>query len=520
MLDRHKMKGRGLMERPGIIPPHIFVFFTGAAVMATEMCASRFIAPWFGTSMIVWSVLISVVMAAMSLGYWLGGKLADSRPSWSILYSLPIITGLFIVLIPFAGSLLFSSLTAGIRGTPVNIIILSFLGIMAVFVPPVLLLAMVSPFMVRLLARADNTGRTAGSLYAMSTLGSIAGTLAPALVTIPWLGIRETLFLCSGMLIMLGGIGLQGKKKYALLLLLLPVTGWLLSGNGIKPGEDVVYEEESLYQYLQVQKRDNGITVLIVNEGGAIQSIAREGDILDPASTYYESYLLLPYMNQSLDGPDILVIGSGAGTIPHWLYVYVQPRMPDLTIEAVEIDPSASDIGEEWFGTAGDDFEVTNADGRIFLANSSDTYDIIITDTYSNQIYIPFHLTTVEYFTALREHLNPGGIIALNVNALDENSRLLQSIGRTVTSVFPYTYVAQVANDNNYMVVASDSPLQAPSADSILSWNPPLHYTAQLFEPLFHPFTPQDGMVLTDNRAPVEFMTDMMIVQRATGDSR
>ena len=505
------------VKRSVIVPPHAFVFFTGAAVMATEMCASRFIAPWFGSSMIVWSVLISVVLAAMSLGYWLGGRLADRRPSWSLLYKLPVITGIFITLIPFAGKLLFSGLSAGIRGTPVNIILLAFSGIVLVFVPPVFVLAMISPFVVKLLARADNTGRTAGSLYAMSTLGSIAGTLIPSLLTIPLLGTRETLFLCAGMLILLGALGLKGKGRLTILLLLLPAVGWLLSSGAVKPSNNLAYEEESIYQYLQVQQRDNGSTYLIVNEGGAMQSIARENDILDPASTYYESYLLLPYMLEESSSKNILVVGSGAGTIPHWLAVYVRPFFPDMNIDAVEIDSRATELGYQWFGSSPDDANVITADGRMYLAASSEMYDVIVSDTYSNQIYIPFHLTTLEYFRSIRESMNPGGILAMNVNALSDSSEIVQSIGQTVSQVFPHLYIARPGGSYNYMIVASDVPLTAPPADSFPEWNRPLEYTARLFERQFKPFFPETGMILTDNRAPVEFMTDMMIMHEASG---
>lgn len=505
------------MKRSSGVPPHLFVFFTGAAVMATEMSASRFIAPWFGTSMIVWSVLISVVLAAMSLGYWYGGKLADRKPSWQVLHLLPLITGLFIALIPFLGRLLFSALAAGIRGTPVNIVVLSFLGIVAVFVPPVFVLAMVSPFVVKLLARADNTGRTAGSLYAMSTLGSIFGTLIPSLVTIPWLGTRETLFLCSGMLIILGGLGLRGRRRIALALVVLPLSGWLFSDSGIRNTVNVVHEEESRYQYLQVQQRNDGTTLLIVNEGGAMQSIARQNDVLNPASTYYESYLLLPYMAPFTEGPDVLVIGAGAGTIPHWLSVYARPHFPGMEIEAVEIDQRATELGYLYFGISPGEYTTREADGRIFINSAERKWDIIITDTYSNQIYIPFHLATVEYFQSLREHLNTGGIVAMNVNAISSSSRLLHSVGYTVGQVFRHVYIAQVADDYNYMIVASDMVLAAPTPDSFPNWNPYLNYTAQLFQPRFTPFQPNGGMLLTDNRAPVEFMTDVMIAQGASG---
>lgn len=487
--------------------------------MATEMCASRFLAPWFGTSMIVWSVLIAVVLAAMSLGYWFGGRLADRKPSWQLLNTIPLVAGLLIALIPLVGNLLFSKLTAGIMGTPINIIALSFAGVVAVFVPPVFLLAMVSPFVIRLLARADNTGRTAGSLYAVSTLGSIAGTLVPSLLTIPMLGTRETLFLSSGMLILLGGLGLRGRGRPASALVILPLAGFMLSGGAIKSDRDIVHEEESHYQYLQVQRRGDGSTILIVNEGGGMQSIAREGDVLRPASTYYESYLLLPYM-VSTGAPRVLVVGAGAGTIPHLMAVYVRPFFPGFSTDAVEIDGRATELGYEWFGTRPEDARMINSDGRVFLESSTDTYDIIITDTYSNQIYIPFHMTTLEYFAALKSHLSSGGIVAMNVNALEEGSELMQSIGRTVCEVFPYVYVAHVSDDFNFMLMASDVPLNPPIADSLAVWNPALEETARLFEPLFKPFEPERGQILTDNRAPVEFMTDMMIIQGAAEGTR
>lgn len=488
--------------------------------MATEMCASRFLAPWFGTSTIVWSVLIAVVLAAMSVGYWLGGRLADRRPSWTVLYWIPAIAGALIALIPPLGGLLFARLSAGIMATPVNIIILAFVGVVAVFVPPVLLLAMVSPFMIRLLATADNTGRTAGSLYAVSTLGSIAGTLFSTLVTIPLLGTRETLFMVSGVLILLGILGLRRNARTMPLLLALPLACWLAYDGAVRQNEDVVHEEESIYQYLQVQRRSDGSTILVVNEGGAMQSIARVDDALHPASTYYESYLLLPYMTGSSEEIDVLVIGSGAGTIPHWLAVHVRPDIPGLRTDAVEIDARVTELGYQWFNTQRDDARAIISDGRTYIENTSNTYDIIITDTYSNQIYIPFHLTTVEYFTELRAHLNSGGVVAMNVNALSEDSDLIQAIGTTLCEVFPLVYIAHVSNDYNFMIMASEYPIHAPSGDSMAVWNPVLEETARLFEPVFKPFDPEGGLILTDNRAPVEFLTDMMIIDEAAERAR
>lgn len=507
-------------ERARITGIHLFVFFTGAAVMATEMCASRFLAPWFGTSMIVWSVLISVILGAISLGCWLGGRLADRRPSWRLLYSMPLAAGVMTGFIPLAGRAVFSGLTAGIMRTPVEMIALSFAAAALVFVPPVLVLAMIGPFVIRLLAREGTTGRTAGSLSAVSTLGSIAGTLVPALGTIPFLGTRETMLVSSLLLISLGLAGLSGRPRKVVALLLLPPAVWLLTDGPVRGGSSVVREEETPYQYLQVQRRSDGSTVLIVNEGGGIQSVAREGDSLRPASTYYESYLLLPYMSRREDDPDVLVIGSGAGTIPHWLAEYVKPDFREMTVDAVELDGRAVELGYEWFGTEPGDASFIVADGRVFVERAARTWDIIISDTYSNQIYIPFHLATLEYFLALKERLSPGGIVAMNVNAIDIDSALLQSVGRTLAEVFDHVYVARVSDGYNFMFIASDLPLRPPPADSMALWNPALEETARLFEPLMEPFHPRGGVVLTDNRAPVELMTDVMILEAAAGGIR
>jgi len=303
-------------------------------------------------------------------------------------------------------------------------------------------------------------------------------------------------------------------------LLVLPLIGWFSFSGAVRQGETVVHEEESLYQYIQVQRRSDGSTILVVNEGGAMQSIAREGDVLRPASTYYESFLLLPYMIGPSEEVDVLVIGSGAGTIPHWLAVHVRPDIPGLRTDAVEIDGRVAELGYLWFNTQRDDARMIISDGRTYIENTTETYDIIITDTYSNQIYIPFHLTTVEYFTELRAHLNSGGVVAMNVNALSEDSGLLQAIGSTLYEVFPLVYIVHVSNDYNFMLIASEYPIQAPPADSMAVWNPVLEETARFFEPVFKPFDPEDGLILTDNRAPAEFLTDMMIFHEAAGRVR
>ncbi len=512
--------GRGSSEDPvptrsRIAWTHAFVFLAGSSVMATEMCASRFIAPWFGTSMIVWAVIISVIMAALSAGYWLGGRLADRRPSWNILYTIPLVAGIFTSLIPLAGRLVFERLTAGILATPVNIILASFAGIVAVFVPPVLLLAMISPFVIRLLSTGRNTGRIAGSLYATSTLGSIAGTVIPAFLAIPVAGTRATLLGSSALLILLGAAGLRRKAPATVLILALPAAVWLLTAGPVKPLDGVLHEEESLYQYLQVVEKPNSSICLLVNEGGGIQSITRPDDTLDPNDTYYESYLMLPFMVTDAAHPEVLVVGSAAGTIPRWFARYVRPGLPGLATVAVDIDPRTIELGFDWFGTRRDDAEFHVSDGRLFVEQTREIFDVIIVDTYSNQIYIPFHLTTLEYFTAISGRLAPGGIVAMNINATALESPLLQGIARTLGAVFENVSYIKFPGNFNYMLMASHSEIQAPSAGMIREVSPLLAPTAEFFTSRLVAFEITSGPLLTDDRAPVEFMTDMMIASES-----
>jgi spermidine synthase len=224
---------------------------------------------------------------------------------------------------------------------------------------------------------------------------------------------------------------------------------------------------------------------------------------------------MLPFMVPDGEHPDVLVVGSAAGTIPRWLSRYVRPCMPGLATVAVDIDPRTIELGFDWFGTRRDDAEFVVSDGRLFLEQSREPFDVIIIDTYSNQIYIPFHLTTLEYFAAISERLAPGGIVAMNINATALDSPLLQGIARTLGAVFENVRYIKFRGDYNYMLMASHGEILAPSPDMIRETAPLLAPTAELFMSRLVDFEITPGLLLTDDRAPVEFMTDMMIAAEA-----
>ncbi|MCL6517016.1 fused MFS/spermidine synthase [Alicyclobacillus sp.] len=508
---------------------YLYVTVTGAAVMALELAASRFVAPYFGTSMMVWANIIGLILLCMSIGYWIGGRVADRRPHPPLLLSITLVAGLWSALLPAFGQIIFSRMSGGILGTPVSVIIVSFAAILVVFAPPVLLLAMVSPFAIRLVhASPDEVGKAAGNLYAFSTAGSLIGTFGTAFGTIPLLGTRATLWMWAVLLIGVSAIGLSrpiwrwvgasGTAVPAVLALALP------SATPSHTGGEVLYAKDTLYQHVQVERDPDGTTALIYNEGGGIQSLRRPGDALNPED-YYDDYLVLPDLAADA-GPSVLVLGSAGGTIPHLMNVYDRDRFPNLHITGVEIDGDVIPLDARYFGLRPGEADLVQQDARAYVrqaAAEGRRYDIAIVDAYSEQIYIPFHMSTSEFFREVRSILTPRGLVALNVNAVSPDSALLRSMERTVASAFPHVYVMKARGAYNYIVVGSQIPVDLDHLRH-LSASSPLVPIAEEWQSglrdISDPAATAKGLLLTDDRAPVEMLTDSMIWQVARGEVR
>ncbi|WP_425802133.1 spermidine synthase [Desulfitobacterium sp. Sab5] len=488
---------------------YFYVFFAGAAVMSIEMTASRLIAPFFGTSLMVWANIIGIILLAMSAGYYIGGRWADRTPKPAILFSISLISGLLLTAIPLISQFTFGMLTEGILGTPIKTILLAFVGTLLVFAPPIFLLAMVSPFALRLsVTRAEETGKIAGRLSAFSTLGSLLGTFLPSLVLIPSIGTRNTIYVSALILITISGLGL--KKAGALLLTLLPLLLIFFGPRTVKAGSQVVWEKETPYQYVQVVKEEDGSTSLIYNEGGGVQSIARPNHQLLPQD-YYDYYLILPFLRETgKEYPfQTWILGSAGGTMLGQFNYWIKPILPQLSLTGVEIDPDVIPLGQKYFGLNGSEGKVVNADGRSFLRSQKGKADLVIVDAYSNQIYIPFHLSTQEFFSQVKAKLNPSGMLALNVNALSSSSPLLQAFENTLCSVFNYTYLMPIPGSLNYVLIGSDKPIILSTPPNELPEELKPFYS--LFQTNIKRITSTSGQLLTDDRAPVEFLTDQMI---------
>ena len=490
---------------------YVYVFLTGAAVMGTEMAASKLAAPYFGTSTIVWANIIGIILLAMSAGYFVGGKIADRYPYPSLLFTLSLSAGILLTLIPLITRTLFSYLVNGILGTPIYLIILTFVGMLLVFAPPIFILAMVSPFVLRLWAPdASETGKVAGRLNAFSTLGSIVGTFLPSLVLIPAFGTRSTVYVLALTLIAVSAWGI--RRWWAFLFLLFPLLALIFNPHSVKGDDNILWEKETTYQYVQVVRQKDDSVALVYNEGGGVQSIARPNWALQP-SDYYNYYLLLPFLN-SHNSYKTWIIGSAGGTMLGLFDHYVRPELPDLELTGIEIDPEVIPLGQRFFGLSGKEGKIINTDGRIFLSSQPKTEkaDLIIVDAYTQQMYIPFHLSTVEFYREVKNHLNQEGMMALNINAISASSPMLQAFQRTMASVFPYTYVLPVPDSLNYVLIGSPSPINL--SDDI-QFPVSLYAYAQYMQNNLAPADSKSGLVLTDDRAPVEFLTDQMVLEGA-----
>lgn len=491
---------------------YLIVFTGGMTIMATEMSASRLLAPFFGNSLFIWANLIGLILIYLTVGYYLGGRLADRRPEPRLLFSLTMAAAAMIAILPFIARPIMGVAVRGLEQISAGAFLGSFAITVLLFSLPVTILGMVSPFAIRLrMTSIETAGNVAGGMYALSTVGSILGTFLPVLLLIPWLGTRNTMLLFAGALALVSALGLvreSGSRLYAGAPLLI-AAALVLPQGAIKPADDSIYETESPYHYIQVVER-NGTRYLKLNEGWAVHSAYNPDRILEGA--YWDYFLLAPWFASDQPPVEVLNIGSAAGTIPRQLtYFY-----PGVHIDGVEIDPEVVQVGRDYF--AMDEANITThvEDGRPFLKTSDDRYDLIAVDAY-RQPYIPFYLTTQEFFQETSDHLTEGGVVMINVGKVPGDDALAEAIAATMRSVFPTVY-SFPASSFNQMLVATRDDSAAADLERRLEAMPPEVAALALKALANLEVVAPGGTILTDDKAPVEWLTDQMIVNYATGE--
>jgi spermidine synthase len=485
------------------------VFCAGAGSLATEIGAARLLAPYYGSSTIVWANVIGLVLASLSLGYWLGGRLADRRPDPRLLGGIVLAGAVLIAVVPFAAGPFLDVSVKGLDQVSTGAAIGSFFAVLALFAPPVTLLGMVAPFAVRLaIDDVREAGSVAGRLYALSTVGSLLGTFGSALITIPTVGTRRTL-LGAAVLVALPGAALIGRRwlvvAAAIAALLAVPTGAVRAEPGL------IYEQESHYQFIHVTEL-HGVRRLYLNEGLAVHSIWRRDAVLTGGE--WDTYLAVPPM---LGRPlrRVAILGNAGGTTARALGVFY----PQARVDGVELDPAVTAVGRRFFGL--DDnprLRVITADARPFLRRTHSRYDLIVIDAYRPP-YVPFYLATREFFRLARSRLAPGGAIVLNVAATPGDDRLAEGVSGTLAAEFPLVLTWQALRFNQF-VIGLDRAEPRGLLVRRLARGP-----AQL-RPLSHLLGRDLKIALpaadpwTDDRAPVEWITDRMILEFAARGGR
>ncbi len=504
----------------------LVVFFGGMTSLGVELSASRLLDPFFGNSLIIWAVLIGMVLLYLTVGYYIGGKWADRKPQHQILYRITAWAAFLIGLVPFVARPVLLWSVQGFARYSAGILAGSLLGVVALFAVPITLLGCVSPFVIRLAVRdVESAGNVAGGIYALSTVGSILGTFLPVLLLVPNIGTRNTFFLFSFVLLAISLAGLFWTLKaralpYLLMPVVLIVLILVLPGGIIKPTEygELIYETESSYNYIQVVQWGDEVW-LKLNEGQGVHSIYDPDSVL--VGGIWDYFLIAPYFNNPPFTADqvgsLALIGSAAGTVAKE-YTEVYGPIP---IDGAEIDPEIIRVGREYFDMNEPNFNAVAQDGRYFLVNSSHTYDVIAIDAYRPP-YIPFHLTTREFFRQCKEHLTENGVVAINVGRTRADWSLVEVLASTLKAEFPNVYTVDLAQPGydliNVLVVATRQPtrLENLEANAALMTNPLLQRVAGDSLPRAEEFT-EPTVVFTDDKAPVEQVVHGLILSFVAG---
>lgn len=485
----------------------LVAFLVGGATLSTEISASRLLAPYFGASTVVWANIIGLTLAYLALGYWLGGRLADRRPEPRVLATILLVAAAALVATPFAARPLLRWAVHGVDAVAVGSVVGSFFAALALFAVPVTALGAAAPFLVRLaIGAVEEAGRVAGRLYALSTAGSLLGTFAAALLAIPFVGTQRTL-VGTGACVALGAGLLLGGAW-----LLAPVAAAALLALPTPQIKRAIYQTESEYQYIRVVSDGHGGRDLELNEGVVTHSEWRPGTVL--TGGYWDLFLMLPPLLRRPPG-SMLVIGNAGGTIGR-AYGRFYPR---VAVDGVELDPKLNWVARRYFG-AGDNprMRLIAADGRPFLERTAKRYDLIVVDAY-RQPYVPFYLATTEFFRLAREHLRPGGAIALNVATTPHDHRLSRAIGTTLLTAFPQAWRWRALRFND-VLLALNEPVTRAELERRAGRAPgKVALLLPLLRSRLSPVRAQ-GSPLTDDRAPVEWLTDRMIVNEVEHGGR
>lgn len=508
----------------------VAVFIAGLTTLAIEMAASRLLGSVYGASNLIWANVIGLILLYLAVGYFIGGRWADRSPYPRTFYHILVWAAFLCALVPLIARPVLHAAASAVAGSEAGLALGSFVSVIILFAIPITLLGVASPFAIRLaVPSVENAGRIAGRIYAISTLGSLVGTFLPVLLTIPLLGTTATFLLFSALLYAIGLIGLLwAAGARALITLWMPLAIVVLNAlvaagplRAAPAGLTLLYEGESAYNYIQVLEDGGGNRYLSLNEGQGVHS-QYHPEIYGYGRTW-DYFLTAPYFNAAPYAPQsvrqIAIIGLAGGTIARQ-YAHVYPH---VAMDGIEIDPEIIQVGYDYFGidpASVPQLHAIAGDGRYALTQLAGPYDVIGIDAYRPP-YIPWHLTTVEYFEEIRDKLTPDGTVVINVGRTPDDRRLVDALTATMLQVFPSVHAMDVPHSFNTILVASMQPTFAANLAANLAALPEdtpslLRDTLALGVSSLVP-TAAGGEIFTDDRAPVETLVDSLVLNFLLG---
>ncbi|HWP25220.1 MAG TPA: fused MFS/spermidine synthase [Xanthobacteraceae bacterium] len=494
---------------------YLIAFVTGAIVMSFEMLGSRYLNPYFGSGIYTWAALISTVLAALTVGYFLGGWLADRRPSAAVLGTTVIAGSAYLLLLPGFSVGLLEATLAAIDDIRTGSLAAAF----AILFVPVTLFGMYSPFAIRLLLRSpQHSGRVSGAVYGISTAGSIVGTLGTTFYLIPMVGTRDiTLSLgFTGLIAGLLLVALPYVRRSTLVL--LAVGAFAAAGLGVGHANDLVDESiraallkrrdgqiahiESQYNDIYITKRRNELTMAFQLKGWEYTETVVNLREVDDLPVRYTRVMTVAAAYVA-EPKKVLMIGLGGGAISTYIGLF----MPQVSIDTIEIDPAVIAAAKKYFGLRETPrVRYIAGDGRVMLKRSAEKYDIIFVDAFRGG-YIPFHLLTREFYDLLKERLAPDGAVAFN---LHDGTRLYTSTLRTLLAVFPSLHLYP-SGEGEVTAVVTPSPavdgeelaIRAAAAQARYNFRFPLPELLKRRAPMP---SLAGGQILTDDFAPADVL--------------
>ncbi len=486
----------------------IVVFVCGSVVMMFELVGSRVLGPYFGTSLFVWTSLIGIILGSLSLGYYLGGKIADKKSSFKglslIIFWAAISIGLMVSIKDFWLIFLQNSFT-DIRTS-------SVLASLSLFLPASVFLGMVSPYAVKLkLNNLDTSASTVGNLYAISTSGSIFGTFLAGFYLIPHFGTNRLLIILSITLIIIS-LALSAKKdtRIKLSVFTIVVIGWfVISGlNYMLPKSgfiDVDTAYNRIWIYNRIDFRTNKIVkTMSINDVNNSSMFLDSDELVNEYTKYYH---LAKHFNPNFK-KTLMIGGAGYSYPKAFLHEY-----PEATIDVVEIDPKVTELAKKYFRLEENPrLTIYHEDGRVFLNKTQGKYDVIFGDAFSSYYSLPYQLTTKEAVQKKYNILNDDGIVILNIiSAIEgEKGKFLRAEYATYKSLFPQVYLFPLTGSGygnmvqNIILVALKSEKDQTFNDS----DPKLN---EYLQHLWKKTVDADIPILTDNFAPVDYYISKMI---------